>query len=257
MDLTLDTSLIAQYKSASQIARVLTEDWVKRNAYCPGCGNLLSKFENNRPVADFLCSECNEEFELKSKNSHTIGKKIVDGTYSTMIERILSENNPSFFFLTYDREKFEVVNFFTIPSFYFTTDMIKERKPLSKGTRRVGWIGCTIDLQNIPESGKIFIVKQRKVIAKSSVRNNWKRTLFLKNKHGENKGWLIDVMRCVDGVKSDLFSLDEIYSFEKYLQEKHPNNHFVKDKIRQQLQMLRDKGLIEFLGKGKYKKTAK
>ena len=45
-----------------------------------------------------------------------------------------------------------------------------------------------------------------------------------------------------------------MYSFEKYLKEKYPNNNFIKDKIRQQLQFLRDKGLIEFKSRGTYKK---
>ncbi len=37
------------------------------------------------------------------------------------------------------------------------------------------------------------------------------------------------------------------------LQAKHPENHNVKAKVRQQLQFLRDKGVIEFLGSGQYR----
>ena len=253
MNLNLDKYLIQNYKSAAQIARVLTENWVKENAYCPNCGESLSKFENNRPVADFLCNKCLEEFELKSKNSHTIGRKIVDGAYSTMIERILSENNPNFFFLTY--KKLEVINFLIIPNFFFIPDIIEKRKPLTQSARRTGWVGCNINLQSIPESGRIFIIKQKKIINKNIVRANWEKTLFLKNKKGENKGWIIDIMNCVDKIKSEYFKLEDIYLFEEYLKEKHPKNNFIKDKIRQQLQILRDKGLIEFLGNGKYKKV--
>ena len=33
------------------------------------------------------------------------------------------------------------------------------------------------------------------------------------------------------------------------------NNNFIKDKIRQQLQVLRDKGMIDFMSRGKYKKN--
>ncbi|MGI0085759.1 MAG: DpnI domain-containing protein, partial [Nitrososphaerales archaeon] len=32
-----------------------------------------------------------------------------------------------------------------------------------------------------------------------------------------------------------------------------PNNAHIRDKIRQQLQVLRDMGLIEFLGSGSYR----
>jgi len=46
-----------------------------------------------------------------------------------------------------------------------------------------------------------------------------------------------------------------MYSFEKMLAGKHPDNHHIKDKIRQQLQMLRDNGIIEFIGRGRYRKN--
>lgn len=68
MNLSLNTKLIQGYRSNSQIARVLTENWVKENSYCPCCGEIsLNNFANNRPVADFYCKNCSEEFELKSK----------------------------------------------------------------------------------------------------------------------------------------------------------------------------------------------
>lgn len=49
------------------------------------------------------------------------------------------------------------------------------------------------------------------------------------------------------------FTLPEMYSFEEELKRIHPRNKHIKPKIRQQLQILRDKGILEFLGKGKYK----
>jgi type II restriction enzyme len=71
------------------------------NSYCPNCGkDQISEYPNNQPVADFFCAFCNEDYELKSKNGN-LGKKIVDGAYSSMIERITSDVNPNFFFLTY------------------------------------------------------------------------------------------------------------------------------------------------------------
>ena len=101
MNLNFNTKLAKGYSSNSQIARILTENWVKENSYCPCCGTLpLNEFENNRPVADFYCKKCSEEFELKSK-SGKLSNTITDGAYSTMIERINSNQNPNFFFLTY------------------------------------------------------------------------------------------------------------------------------------------------------------
>ena len=73
MDLYFNTKLAEGYSSKSQIARRLTEDWVFNHSFCPKCGEVpLCEFENNRPVADFICKKCNEEFELKSKNKQTL-----------------------------------------------------------------------------------------------------------------------------------------------------------------------------------------
>ena len=255
MNLSFNTNLASGYSSNSQIARVLTEDWVKTNSYCPDCGEInLQEFINNKPVADFYCNQCKSEFELKSKNSNTIGKKIVDGAYSTMINRINSDNNPNFFFLTYDKVKWEVKNFLIIPKHYFISEIIEERKPLALTARRAGWIGCNINLTKVPENGRIYLIKNSEIISKEKVRAKWQGTEFLKNKKGVSKGWILDVMNCVDTIKKDSFSLNDIYQFEAVLKIKYPENNFIKDKIRQQLQFLRDKGLIEFKGRGNYKK---
>lgn len=70
-------------------------------------------------------------------------------------------------------------------------------------------------------------------------------------------GWKLDVFNCLNGFPNQEFSLAQAYNFEDLLQEKHPNNTKVKDKIRQQLQELRDIGLIEFQGAGIYRKLWK
>jgi type II restriction enzyme len=69
MNLNFDLNLAEGYKSNSQIARVLNENWVKTNSYCSNCSQIpLNEFENNMPVADFYCLSYKEKFELKSKN---------------------------------------------------------------------------------------------------------------------------------------------------------------------------------------------
>src|SRR5690606_25084586 len=159
----------------------------------PNCGEKhLQEFTNNKPVADFYCAQCADEFELKSKQSNIIGKKIVDGAYATMIDRINSNNNPNFFFLTYDNTKWEVNNFIIIPKHYFISDIIEERKPLASTARRAGWIGCNIDLTKIPDNGRIYLVKNSQIIPKEKVRAKWESTYFLKTIKGSSKGWVID-----------------------------------------------------------------
>ena len=242
------------YKSKSQIARVLTENWVKTNVYCANCGrDALNDFENNRPVADFFCSSCNEQFELKSKKGK-IGKRIVDGAYESMIERITSDKNPNFFFLNYETATQSVRNFLIIPKHFFTSQIIEKRKPLSVTARRAGWVGCNIVLDSIPESGKIFYVKDKDVADKKDVQAQWRKTAFLNQTCQKSKGWLLDVLGCIDTLPADEFELSDVYAFEDRLGALHPENKFIRDKIRQQLQYLRDKGYIRFVSRGHYQK---
>jgi len=255
MQLTFNTNLATQYKSQPQTVRVMTEDWVKNEIFCPNCGNFINDFKNNSPVADFYCENCHEEYELKSKKDE-MGKKIVDGAYGKMIERLNSANNPSFFFLNYDLQDYRVQNFVVIPKHFFVPEIIEKRKALLENARRAGWVGCNILLQSIPQSGKIFYVKNGNQENKSDVLKNWQKTLFLRESSGVDlKGWILDVMSCIDELNKKEFTLDEVYDFENILYQKHPDNKHVKDKIRQQLQFLRDKGYIEFVSRGVYRLT--
>ncbi|MDO8676479.1 MAG: DpnI domain-containing protein [Candidatus Azambacteria bacterium] len=254
MNLFFKAKLADQYTSASQKIRVLTEDWVNRQVYCPNCGHLdIDKYGNNKPVADFFCSNCREDYELKSKKD-SVGTKIVDGAYRTMIERLQSTNNPNFFILNYDLHDFSVFNFLVIPKHFFVPGIIEKRKALSQTAQRAGWVGCNILLQSIPQTGKIFFIKNRQVKPKENVLGEWQKTLFLREeKEIKAKGWLLDVMKCVDKFGNKKFSLDEIYAFKNKLGKKHPDNRHIKDKIRQQLQVLRDKGYLEFTSRGNYR----
>lgn len=252
MDLHFNQSLATGYRSSSQISRVITEDWVARNMFCPVCGApVLGHYEANKPVADFFCDDCKSDFELKSKKT-TIGHKITDGAYTTMIERITSLRNPHLFVMTY--ANWQVNNLLLIPKYFFVPNIIEKRKPLADTARRAGWTGCNIKIGNIPESGKIFIIRNSQVEDKSKVVDLYQRTLSLQNSKIESRGWLMDVLKCVERIPYDDFGTKEIYAFEKELQNKHPDNNCVKDKIRQQLQYLRDKGFIQFVERGRYRK---
>ena len=85
------------------------------------------------------------------------------------------------------------------------------------------------------------------------VRNAWQRYLFLKDMKLESRGWLNDVLSVVRKIKRGEFSLSDVYSYENELKALHPKNLHVRDKIRQQLQFLRDEHILVFLGNGKYR----
>ena len=60
--------------------------------------------------------------------------------------------------------------------------------------------------------------------------------------------WKADVRNSVERFGRHCFSLEEFYAdFEGELSGRHPNNRNVQAKIRQQLQVLRDEGYLEFI----------
>jgi len=254
MDASIDIHIANGYKSPSQKIRVITELWVNNQVYYPNCGNTcISQYQNNRPVADFFCPKCREDYELKSKKN-AIGNKIVDGAYRTMTERLKSNTNPNLFLLSYDLIYSEIQNFCVIPKQFFIPDIIEKRNPLSPTARRAGWIGCNILLQGIPQVGKIYYIKNSQIVSKENVLTSWQKTLFLREeKDTTTKGWLFDVMNCIDRLGRNEFTIDDIYAFEETLRKKHPANKHIKDKIRQQLQILRDKSFLDFIERGKYR----
>lgn len=67
-------------------------------------------------------------------------------------------------------------------------------------------------------------------------------------------GWRRDVFQCLVNIKGNEFSLKDIYKHENMLFKNHPDNFNVRAKIRQQLQLLRDVGLLEFTERGVYRK---
>ena len=241
------------YRGPTQSARFWTESWVRSQVYCPNCGQAnISKYENNRPVADFYCTSCAEEYELKGKKNK-FGAKVLDGAFRTMCERLAASNNPSLMLMNYDPKKLGVTNFFVVPKHFFVRQIIEERKPLAQTARRAGWIGCNILLNRVPDMGKVFLVKSGNPLPRDAVLEKWQKTLFLRDEGVDARGWLIEVMNCVELIGKAEFELDDVYDFEKRLSEIYPNNRHVKEKIRQQLQVLREQGYLDFVSRGRYR----
>ncbi len=109
-------------------------------------------------------------------------------------------------------------------------------------------------IDKIPKQGKIEIISNGIEINRDNAIKEVIKSSELEIKQIDSRGWLMDVLNCMNKIKSSFFSLEDMYKFEYELQIRHPENHNVKPKIRQQLQLLRDKGFVEFLGNGKYKK---
>lgn len=144
-------------------------------------------------------------------------------------------------------------NVCVVPRHFFVPEIIEKRKPLKPTARRAGWIGSNILLSRIPDSGRIFVVRDGALQSKESVIAQWRRTLFLRDEGLEARGWLIEVMKCAESIGASEFTLEDAYAFEGKLSAIYPQNRHVRPKIRQQLQYLRDRGYLEFVSRGRYR----
>ena len=246
----LQKSVVLSYKSNSQIARVLTENWFSSEMYCPCCLNSkITTYPNNQKASDFLCERCSNDFQLKSSRK-PFGKKVLDGEYDTTLRVIQNGNSPNLFLLKRSAE-WIVESLDMIPKVFFTLSILEKRKPLSKHARRSGWTGCNFLLNRLPREGKIPIIQKKRVQEKEKVNKIWRKMVFLANKKPEFRGWTLDVLKIVQELGGE-FTLTEMYKHEKYFKELHPGNNNVRAKIRQQLQILRENRIILFRKKGFY-----
>lgn len=224
--------------------------------YCPSCSsNSLDRLEHGTKVLDFKCGKCDEGYQCKSL-SKPIGHKILDSAYEAMITAIKTDNAPNLLILHYSKEEWIVQNLLIIPRHLLTVSAIEERKPLSPSARRAGWIGCNIILDRMPTSGRIFAVKDSMLLKPSEVRAEWRQLAFLRDLAPESRGWLVDVLSCIQSLDKHQFTLAEAYKFERELCALHPENRHIKPKIRQQLQILRDRGILKFAARGQYEFVA-
>ena len=249
--LCLPKDLATRYKNPAQKARVLTEAWAVQRLYCPRCGGRLKALPANTRSRDFECTDCEESFQLKSKKGKFTAS-ITGAEYRTTIENILADRHPSLILLeyTYDYyvETVEVIHRACI-----TPSCIKPRRPLSNAARRAGWQGCIIRVDAIPSIGRIIVVRDGSWRPRDQVLRDWERAERFLRVRSVHRGWLAEVARILDELPEE-FTLEEVYAFEGELAEKYPENRHIRAKIRQQLQKLRDLGVIEFQGRGRYRK---
>ena len=251
MNLQCRIDLASKYKAAPQIARVLSEDWCTRELYCPACdSDHLTGSRPNNPAVDFLCLKCQQPFQLKSLRNWN-PRKIVDAGYESMLRAIRADRTPNLLLLQYS-SAWLVRNLTLIPRMFFSESVIEKRNPLGPCARRAGWVGCNILLSQIPEDGKIHIICEGVPVLKNQVRDEYARVKRLSDLPPSLRGWTLDVLRVVRRLGKSDFSLREVYESESELKALHPQNQNVRPKIRQQLQVLRDLGLITFSSPGNY-----
>jgi len=244
-----------KYTSKSQIARIKTEEWAIKNLFCPLCGNALEPSSANTKAYDFICSNCSQKYQLKA-SSKSIGKKLIGSEYYTFIRAIEDESVPNFLIMEYSTKNdcFVAKEVIFVPKVFITQEIIEKRKPLSASARRAGWTGYNLLFESIPSYGKLHIVKDCKLEPKEKVLNQSKKILRLYNIDSKRAKWKIEILQILDSLDSS-FTLQEVYEKQAELHKLFPDNNHIKAKIRQQLQFIRDDGIIVFHGNGIYEKT--
>jgi type II restriction enzyme len=123
------------------------------------------------------------------------------------------------------------------------------------------------------------------IVSPEEVRAQFKRVKPLKDISVTQRGWTLDVLNVVRRLvsvsaplqrdesegraprdpnisdqmgrrgtpPSDSFTTAEVYAFERELEKLHPDNRNVRPKIRQQLQILRDTGLLIHIDRGEWR----
>jgi type II restriction enzyme len=170
-----------------------------------------------------------------------------------MCREILENRTPNLLALQYRPLEWRVENLILIPHFAFPLSAIKERPPLTPAADRKGWIGYYILFDSIPPDAQIFMVMNGVFRSTRDVRAQYKRIRPLERLEPTQRGWTLDVLNVVRSLRKTEFALADVYAHEESLTKLHPGNKHVQPKIRQQLQELRDLGLLEFLGRGKYR----
>jgi type II restriction enzyme len=252
MELVCDLSVASNYKSGAQIARVVSEAWLARNGYCLACDEeSLTRCLPNTKCTDFLCPACGQNYELKAFAKRP-GGSLVDGAYSTLINRIMTGSAPTLFLLQRS-QSWTVESFSAIHSVFLTPTVIEKRKPLGTGAVRAGWVGCNIRLDRIGPDGEIKLVEHGETRPKDEARFQFRRFMSLSKIGPTERGWTTLTLSVVRSLSKTRFRLSEVYEREGVFASCYPNNKNIRPKIRQQLQILRDLGLILFEGSGEYR----
>jgi type II restriction enzyme len=249
-----DSNLATEFNSPSQRARIVTEAWTAANAYCVACdSNRLLATPANTKARDFECDHNGHAYELKGSAS-IHGRKIIDGAFGSMIDRIKTGNAPNLLLMHYGPQ-WRINSLTVIHHLLLTETVIQERKPLSVTARRAGWIGCNILLCDIPVEGKIEIISNGRFLPKADVRRRYALSERLNTISPVGRGWAASVLTELRRLGQQRFTIQDAYSMEPQISAKYPANNNVRAKIRQQLQILRDLGLLRFESRGLYSFT--
>lgn len=177
---------------------------------------------------------------------------MLGANYDKMMEAVRANRTPHFHLLHYVLPEAMVRNLVVIPRFAISSSAIRPRNPLSKVARRAAWVGYLFDLRLVPSTAKIALIHEGEIIDPVSVRAQFGKIARIASLSVEQRGWSLDVLRCLESLHCAEFTTSEAYQFVPELSALHPANRHIREKIRQQLQVLRDRGLLRQVDRGRW-----
>lgn len=132
---------------------------------------------------------------------------------------------------------------------------VQKASVVSATARRSNWVGYVLNVGLGPASAKIPMIADGVEIPCQVVREQYARIAKIQTLKPAQRGWTLDVLRCVESLPNAVFTNDDVYTFEPELARLYPGNRHIQPKIRQQLQVLRDRGLLKQPARGQWQRT--
>jgi len=104
----------------------------------------------------------------------------------------------------------------------------------------------------IGPDGQVRIIERGRVYSPVEVRQQFRRFIPLSKVAPSERGWTTLTLSAIRTLSKRRFTLKDLYDRELQFGMHYPDNKNIRAKIRQQLQVLRDFGLVRFDGRGEY-----
>ena len=188
---------------------------------------------------------------MKSQ-SRPFAAKITDAAYKTMCQRIRADGTPNLLAMYYDRSNWQVNSLILIPRFAFSEAAIEKRRPARVQGRTKLWVGCNILLGRIPVEARLLVIENGKPVDPRRseepmlrVRKPWPRLI-----PGSAGHWTCWPQFAPSESNRSLWQR-RIHWKGKWPSSIPPTGHVRQDSPA--TQVLRDAGLLDFVGRGAYR----
>jgi type II restriction enzyme len=253
MNLAMPGHLAERFTSEAQRTREISETWGEENLFCAACPSpRLQRLPGSTKGKDFVCPKCEVYYQLKAHRS-TLGNRVADGQYDAMMSLLSSNARPHFLLMQYQRADWSVLNLVLVPSFLLPPSSIHRRKPTWPKGRNKPWVGCDVMLDRVPPQGRISLIANRQIFSPKAVRSDLQQLSVLQKGKFESRGWKLEILRVVTSLGKAEFTNHDVYAHESELAAIFPHNSNIQEKIRQQLQYLRNSGFLEHVSSGHWK----